>query len=69
MVISAESKATTCICCGVCGAAIPLNEYEARYATFRLCSECIEAIKFARRLRMVNPRADKMLPCLEDDIK
>lgn len=55
--------------CAVCGKFIPVTLSEVRYTTFRLCDECIEAIKFARRLRMANPRADKMLPCLEDDIK
>ena len=55
--------------CAVCGKAIALNPIEVRYTTFRLCDECIKAIKFARRLMNANPRADKMLPCLEDDIK
>ena len=39
-----------CIPCGVCGKAISLNPIEARYTTFRLCDECIKAIKFARAL-------------------
>lgn len=55
MVISTESKATVCIRCGVCGEAVPLNEYEARYTTFRLCGECIKAIKFAKALMKHNP--------------
>lgn len=41
--------------CGVCGKAIPLNPTEARYTTFRLCDECIKAIKFAKRLMKNNP--------------
>ena len=57
---------TSCI---VCGEFVELNEWEARHVSFKLCPECIKAIKFARRLMIANPRADKMLPCLEDDIK
>ena len=31
--------------CAVCGKAIALTPIEARYTTFRLCDECIRAIK------------------------
>ena len=55
MVVGTESKATLCICCAVCGKAVPLNEWEARYTTFRLCDECIKAIKFAKTLMKNNP--------------
>lgn len=52
--------------CMVCGEFVELYAFEKGP---RLCPECIKAIKFARRLMIANPRADKMLPCLEDDIK
>ena len=55
MAIITESKATFCICCAVCGEGVPLNKYEARYTTFRLCPECIKAIKFAKALMKNNP--------------
>ena len=67
--ISISNKVKTGTSCVVCGEFVELNEWEARHAGFRLCDECIRAIKFARRLMIANPRADKMLPCLEDDIK
>ena len=44
-----------CIPCGVCGIAIPINELQARHATFMLCPECIKAIKFAKTLMKNNP--------------
>ena len=44
-----------CIPCGVCGKAISLNPIEARHTTFRLCDECIKAIKFAKALMKNNP--------------
>jgi len=70
MVMSIKaSEPSYAIPCGVCGKPISLNPTEARCTTFRLCNECIKAIKFARRLMIANPRADKILPCLEDDIK
>ena len=53
--------------CGVCEEPIELNEWEVRHTTFRLCSECIKAIKFVRRLMIANPKMDTMLPCLEDN--
>ena len=68
-VISVSAKIGYGIPCGVCGEFLEMNEWEARHTTFKLCPECIRAIKFARRLMIANPRADKMLPCLEDDIK
>ena len=52
--------------CVVCGEFVELFGFEKGP---KLCPECIKAIKFARRLMNANPRADKMLPCLEDDIK
>lgn len=36
--------------CMVCGEFVELNEWEARHAGFRLCDECIKAIKFAKTL-------------------
>lgn len=51
--------------CSVCGGFIELNEWEARYATFKLCPECIKAIKFAKRLMKNNPNMN----IDEDDIK
>ena len=41
--------------CAVCGKAITLTPIEARYTTFRLCDECIRAIKFAKVLMKNNP--------------
>ena len=41
--------------CAVCGKAVPLTQSEARYTTFRLCDECIKAIKFAKTLMKNNP--------------
>ena len=41
--------------CAVCGKAIVLTPIEARYTTFRLCDECIRAIKFAKVLMKNNP--------------
>ena len=49
-----ETGACYAIPCGVCGKAIPLNPTEARCTTFRLCDECIKAIKFAKRLMKNN---------------
>ena len=34
--------------CGVCGEFVELNPIEARHTTFKLCPECIKAIKWAR---------------------
>ena len=43
------------ISCAVCGKAVALTPTEARYTTFRLCDECIRAIKFAKVLMKNNP--------------
>ncbi len=43
------------ILCAVCGKFIRLNQLEARYTTFRLCDECIKAIKFAKTIMKNNP--------------
>lgn len=50
--------------CGVCGKSIELNPIEAKYTTFRLCDECIKAIKFAKRFMNAN---SNMLPNLDED--
>lgn len=44
--------------CAVCGRVIPLNNTEAMYTTFRLCDECIRAIKFAKQLMKNNPNME-----------
>ena len=67
--IPAGNKVKIGTSCIVCGEFVELNELEIRHATSKLCPECIKAIKFARRLMIANPRADNILPCLEDDIK
>lgn len=41
--------------CAVCSKVVPLTQSEARYTTFRLCDECIKAIKFAKALMKNNP--------------
>lgn len=50
--------------CAVCGKAVALTPIEARsllplggrqFTTFRLCDECIRAIKFAKVLMKNNP--------------
>lgn len=41
--------------CGVCGEFLELNEWEARHVSFKLCPECIKAIKFAKRIMKANP--------------
>lgn len=41
--------------CPVCGEFIELNDWEARHTVFKLCPECIKAIKFAKRLMKSNP--------------
>lgn len=63
MVIS-KSEPCYSIACGVCGKPIPISPTEARYTTFRLCDECIKAIKFAKRLMNANIN---MLPNLPED--
>lgn len=49
-----SSKPCCGIPCAVCGKFIGLNPIEARYTTFRLCDECIKAIKFAKVLMKNN---------------
>lgn len=42
--------------CGVCGTPIDLNEWEVKHTTFRICPDCIEAIKWAKEQRaQINP--------------
>lgn len=55
-----EIKADYCyaIPCAACGKLISLNETEAMHATFRLCDECIRAIKFAKQLMKNNPNME-----------
>ena len=53
------------ICCAVCGKAVPLTESEARYTTFRLCDECIKAIKWAR----IQMKSSHLVNITEDDEK
>lgn len=43
------------ISCAVCRKFVELNEWEAKYTTFRLCDECVKAIKFAKALMKNNP--------------
>ncbi len=50
-----SSEPCYAIKCGVCGKAVPITQSEARYTTFRLCDECIKAIKFAKVLMKNNP--------------
>ena len=59
-----DSEPCYAINCGVCGKAVPLNLIEARYVTFRLCDECIKAIKFAKRFMNANIN---ILPNLDED--
>lgn len=56
MVTSIESSEPNYgIPCAACGKFIGLSPVEIRYTTFRLCDECIKAIKFARALMKNNP--------------
>ena len=50
--------------CTVCGEFVELNEWELRHTTFKLCPECIKAIRFARKLMNANPNMN-----IEDDGK
>ena len=52
--IKAEIKYA--IPCGVCGTSVELNEWEVRHTTFRLCPECIKAIKYAKELMNNNEK-------------
>lgn len=66
MVMSIKSSEPCfAIRCAVCGKAVSLTESEARYTTFRLCDECIKAIKFAKTLMKNNPNMN----IVEDDGK
>ena len=55
--VTSINLSETCygIPCAVCGKFVGLSPTEIRYTTFRLCDECIKAIKFARRLMKNNP--------------
>lgn len=64
-VTSVSDKVSYAIPCGVCGEPIPLNEWEVKYTTFRLCPECIKAIKWAR-IQMKTPH---IVNVTEDDGK
>ena len=46
--ISAKNETKFGIHCGVCGEPVYLNEWEIRHTTFKLCPECIKAIKWAK---------------------
>ncbi len=41
--------------CGVCGEFVPITQSEIGYTVFKLCDECIKAIKFAKTLMKNNP--------------
>lgn len=43
---------TSCI---VCGEFVELNDWEASHVSFKLCPECIKAIKFVKALMKSNP--------------
>ena len=60
-----SSDMSLAIPCAVCGKIVPLNPIEARYTTFRLCDECIKAIKWAR-IQMKTPH---IVNITEDDGK
>ena len=49
--------------CAVCSEPVPLDEWEVRHVYFKLCPECIKAIKWAR-LQMKSCNMN-----IEDDIK
>ena len=45
--------------CAACGKAVSLTQSEARYTTFRLCDECIKAIKWAKiQMKSANMNID-----------
>ena len=53
------SEPSYAIPCVVCGKAISLTQSEARYTTFRLCDECIKAIKWAKiQMKSANMNID-----------
>ena len=51
------SRSSYAISCAVCGKAVPLTQIEARYATFRLCDKCINAINAVRNILEVSASA------------
>ena len=53
------SRSSFAIPCAVCGKAVPLTQIEARYAAFRLCDKCINAINAVRNILEVPPSADQ----------
>ena len=63
--------------CAVCGKAVSLTQSEARYTTFRLCDECIDAIRWAKiQMKTANMNVvdllnevDKKIENKEDDGK
>lgn len=56
MITSIKSSEPCCgVPCAACGKFIAITQSEARYATFRLCDECIKAIKFAKALMKHDP--------------
>ena len=58
--VSLKDTWNYCIPCGVCGKAISLNPIEARHTTFKLCPECIKAIKWARlQIKSCNMNIDE----------
>ena len=44
--------------CAVCGKLISLTPTEAIHTTFRLCDECIKAIRFVKQLMKNNPNME-----------
>jgi hypothetical protein len=58
MITTLKDVTTYAIPCAVCGKVVPLTQSEARYTTFRLCDECIKAIKFAKQLMKNNPNME-----------
>lgn len=78
MVTSIESSEPSYgIPCAVCGKFIPITQSEARYITFRLCDECIDAILWVKmQMKSVNMNVfellnevDKKIDNKEDDGK
>lgn len=63
--------------CAVCGKFVGLTQTEARYTTFRLCDECIDAIRWAKiQMKTANMNVidllnevDKKIENKEDDGK
>lgn len=71
------SESCYAIPCAVCGKAVSLTQSEARYTTFRLCDECIDAIRWAKiQMKTANMNVvdllnevDKKIENKEDDGK